>query len=66
MTALQRRKVELDTLEHQGVEVERLSRWHCRVGPIHLYLSTGRWMNERSNAHGKINHIPLRELISRQ
>jgi hypothetical protein len=66
MTATQRREAELRALESEGVRVLHLSRWHCRIGSIHLWLATGRWMNEVTNARGKINRTALRQLIDHE
>jgi hypothetical protein len=63
VTAVQRRETELSVLESEGVRVVHLSRWHCRMGSVHLWLATGRWMNEATSACGKINYIPLRQLL---
>ena len=66
MSAVQRREAELKGLESEGIGVVHLSRWHCHIGSIHLWLATGRWMNETTGERGRINRTPLRQLIDRE
>jgi 16S rRNA U516 pseudouridylate synthase RsuA-like enzyme len=64
MRAAQRRETELKKLvETSGVEVIHLSRWHYRIGPIHLWLTVGRWQNEETGWHGKFNRMSLSQLL---
>jgi hypothetical protein len=67
MRAAQRREAELKKLvETSGVQVIHLSRWHYRIGPVHLWLAVGRWLNEDTGWRGKINRMSLSELLERQ
>jgi hypothetical protein len=66
VTAAQRREAELKILESEGVRVVHLSRWHCCIGSVHLWLAAGRWMNEATNGRGRINYTSLRQLIERE
>jgi hypothetical protein len=66
MKVAQKRELELKRLvETRGIEIIRLSRWHYRIGPIHLWLAVGRWANEETGWHGKINRMSLGELLDR-
>ena len=53
-------------VETGGVQVIHLSRWHYRIGPVHLWLAVGRWLNEDTGWRGKINRMSLSELLGRQ
>jgi hypothetical protein len=66
MTAIQTREAELKVLESEGARVVHVNRRHCRIGSIHLWSATQRWMNEATNERGKFNYTPLRQLIERE
>ena len=62
----ERRHVELRELAREGFQVVFQSKWHVVVGPLHIWTYSGRWMNELTNACGKINSLSMRELVSRE
>jgi len=63
--AAQRREAELkELIAELGVKVIRLNRWHYQIGPLHLWLAVGRWLNEETGWRGKINRMSLRDLLA--
>lgn len=66
MRAAQRREAELhELIAAGGIKAIHASRWHCQIGPMHLWLASGRWLNAETGQHGKINRMSLRELFGR-
>ena len=51
MRAAQRREAELhELIAAGGIKAIHASRWHCQIGPMHLWLASGRWLNAETGA----------------
>jgi hypothetical protein len=64
--AAQRRETELRRLAGTGVPVTVVSRWHYSVGELHIWPFAGRWQNEKSGQHGRLNGVAIARLLEKQ
>jgi hypothetical protein len=61
----ERRTRELKALAAKGIVVYFENPWKARVGALHIWPYSGRWLDETTGRGGRINHITVRELIER-
>lgn len=61
----ERRTRELKALAAKGIVVCFESPWKARVGALHIWPYSGRWLDERTGRAGRINRTTVRELIER-
>jgi hypothetical protein len=61
---VERRIAELRTLKSEGFPIQFVSRWHARVGWLHIWIAAGRWHNIATGERGRINKRMMRELIA--
>jgi hypothetical protein len=59
-----RRDRELRVLLKEGIPVRFESRWKATVGPLHIWLRSGRWHNDKSGQSGRINSLSMRQLLT--
>jgi len=66
MAAGDRRNRDLHQLAGQGCPVVFVTRWRARIGPLSIWLYSGRWWNEATGRRGRINSLSMQELIRRE
>lgn len=66
MRAAERRKREIEQLMREGLPLHCVDLHRCRIGPLTIFLASGRWINEATGARGRLNRMPMRELVSRE
>jgi hypothetical protein len=64
--ASERRNKELNELTNEGLPIVPISKWQCRIGPLHIWPHSGRWLNEATGWRGRINSLSMRVLITRE
>jgi hypothetical protein len=62
--ASKRRLRELRELMSEGIYVAYINRWHVQIGPLHIWIAAGRWMNDATGVRGKLNCTSIRKLIT--
>ena len=62
--ASKRRLRELSDLMSEGIYVAYINRWQVQIGPLHIWIAAGRWMNDATGVRGKLNSTSIRELIT--
>jgi hypothetical protein len=65
-SALSRRENELRELAFKGIPITAVSRWHYSVGDLHIWPAAGRWQNEKSGRHGRLNGVAIARLLQEQ
>jgi hypothetical protein len=63
-TATKRRLREVCELISEGVHVEYVNNWQVRIGPLHIWVASGRWMNTGTGVRGKLKSTSIRKLIT--
>lgn len=58
-----RRERELRALAREGMPVIFESKWKSSIGPLTIWLHSGRWSNRKTGRSGKINSLSMRVLI---
>jgi len=60
-----RRELELRQLVVEGVPLCTHGKsGHWIIGPLHIYTSSGRWLNEETGRRGRLNGWPMRQIVS--
>lgn len=62
-SAHERRRQELRELAEEGVAVIRLSRWHFRIGSLHVWPAVGRWNDEKTGHSGRMYGTTIRNIL---
>lgn len=62
-SAQKRREEELQELMKEGMAVRRLSRWHFRIGTLHVWPAVGRWEDEESGHRGRLHNTSVRQIL---
>lgn len=66
-TAQKRREQELRELMKEGVlSIKKVSRWHFRVGTLHIWPASERWEDEGTGHRGRLSSRPIRQLLLEQ
>jgi hypothetical protein len=61
---IERRIAELRTLKSVGFPIEFVNRWHVEVGPLHIWIASGRWQNAETRERGRICKRTMRDLVA--
>ena len=59
-----RRERELRLLAQEGTPLRTLGKsGHWILGPLHIYTSSGRWLNEETGRRGRLKGWPMRQIV---
>lgn len=62
--ARERREKELADLAAEGVTVIRVNPWHFRVGSLHVWIASGRWLDEDTGNRGRLYGVSIRAVLA--
>jgi hypothetical protein len=62
--ASKRRLRELCELMSEGIYVAYINPWQVQIGPLHIWIAAGRWMNDATGVRGKLNSTSIRKLVA--
>lgn len=57
-----RAKRRLEEVKQLPFQVFAISRWHYRVGSLHIWIHAGRWCNEATGVQGSLRTAPIKTL----